>query len=207
VDVRVPHDFIYKIVNNTLFSSDTKVNTYNFTIDMIHDNGVLIFSSRSNISANEDHGMLKSDSSNASGYSIFRSNDSRSKSILITIPIPITLPNLQTNGNWTMLLSSERIFSMDEFNKNVRDFLIASSIILSSAILITVISVNKITSPITKLKNIALELSRNKFEKEIMVEWSSEVKDLSISLEVMRRNIENSKKKLNTPGQRTHQRP
>lgn len=85
---------------------------------------------------------------------------------------------------------------MEEFNKTVGDFLIASSVILVSAILVTVILVNKITLPITQLKNVALELSRNKFEKEIMVEGSSEVKDLSISLEVMRRNVENSKKNL-----------
>lgn len=196
VDIRISDNFIYSIVNNTVFSLNKEGDIYKFTIDMIHDNGVLIFSTRSNISANQDSKILMGNYSGIADKLNFNDNPNRGKSVLISIPIPITLSNLQTDGNWTMLLNSEYISSMDEFNMTVGDFLIASSIILISAILVTVILVNKITSPITRLKNSALELSRNKFEKEIMVEGSSEVKDLSISLEVMRRNIENSKKTL-----------
>lgn len=196
VDVRVPDNFIYSIVNSTVFSLNREGDIYKFTIDMIHDNGVLIFSTRSNMSETQDTKILMDNYSGISDKFNLNNNPSRGKSVLISIPIPITLANLHTDGNWTMLLNSEYIASMDEFNTTVGDFLIASSIILVSAILVTVILVNKITSPITHLKNSALELSRNKFEKEIMVEGSSEVKDLSISLEVMRRNIENSKKTL-----------
>ncbi|MDR4492527.1 MAG: HAMP domain-containing sensor histidine kinase [Candidatus Nitrosocosmicus sp.] len=195
VDVRVSDTFIYNIVNNTLFSLNKEGNIYKFSIDLIHDNGALIFSTRSNIFESHDSGILMNNFS-LSDKSSFDGNFSRGKFTLISIPIPITLANLQTNGNWTMLLNSQNISSMEEFNKTVGDFLIASSVILVSAILVTVILVNKITLPITQLKNVALELSRNKFEKEIMVEGSSEVKDLSISLEVMRRNVENSKKNL-----------
>ncbi|HET6590863.1 MAG TPA: HAMP domain-containing sensor histidine kinase [Candidatus Nitrosocosmicus sp.] len=195
VDVRVSDTFIYNIVNNTLFSLNKEGNIYKFSIDLIHDNGALIFSTRSNIFESHDSGILMNNFS-LSDKSSFDGNFSRGKSTLISIPIPITLANLQTNGNWTMLLNSQNISSIEEFNKTVGDFLIASSVILVSAILVTVILVNKITLPITQLKNVALELSRNKFEKEIMVEGLSEVKDLSISLEVMRRNVENSKKNL-----------
>lgn len=198
VDVRISENFIRKIVNNTLFSLNEKGNTYRFTIDMIHDNGDLIFSTRTNNSETKAPISSTKSTNNSmilSSPTTYK-NYSRGSSVLITIPVPITLSNLKSNGNWTMLLRSEYISSIDDFNKTVGDFLIASSLILASAILVTVILINKITSPITHLKNSALELSRNKFEKEIIVEGSSEVKDLSISLEVMRRNIENSKKNL-----------
>ena len=85
---------------------------------------------------------------------------------------------------------------MTDYNKTAKGFLISSTLILLVAIVVTVIAVKKITSLITHLKNSALELSKGNFGKEIMVEGSNEVKDLSISLEGMRGNIEKSKKNL-----------
>jgi signal transduction histidine kinase len=117
-------------------------------------------------------------------------------SITITVPESENVKGYQSDGNWTLLLEGDLSPVMNDYNKSVNEFLILSTLILLTAIGVTIIAVNKITSPITHLKDSALELSKGSFGKEVMVEGSNEVKDLSISLEVMRRNIENSNRNL-----------
>lgn len=58
VDVRVSDNFVYSIFNNTAFSLNEEGDIYKFTIDIIQDNGNLIFSSRTNISANQGSKIL-----------------------------------------------------------------------------------------------------------------------------------------------------
>ena len=196
LDVRVPDQFIYKIINSSIFSLNNENNAFKFTIDLIHDNGFLIFTTRDNVS-HSGNSTFSGNIDNILNYSSeINDHSNKGNSVLIPISFPLLSPDLRSTGNWTLLLESDYISLVDEYNKTVRDFLLSSSLILIAAIVVTVILVNRITSPITRLKDSALELSRNKFGKEIMVEGSSEVKDLSISLEVMRRNIENSKKNL-----------
>ncbi len=115
---------------------------------------------------------------------------------MIEVPETESAKGYRSDGNWTLLLEGNLSPVMSDYNKTVNGFLISSTLILLIAIVVTIIAVKKITSPITHLKNSALELSKGNFGKEIMVEGSNEVKDLSISLEAMRRNIENSKKNL-----------
>ena len=117
-------------------------------------------------------------------------------SILIMVPESENAKGYRSDGNWTLLLEGNLSPVMSDYNNTVNGFLISSILILIIAVVITIIAVRKITSPITHLKNSALELSKGNFSKEIMVEGLNEVKDLSISLEVMRRNIESSKKNL-----------
>ena len=112
------------------------------------------------------------------------------------VPESESAKGYRSDGNWTLLLEGNLSPVMSDYNNTVNGFLISSTLILIIAIVVTIIAVKKITSPITYLKNSALELSKGNFGKEIMVEGSNEVKDLSISLEVMRRNIESSKKNL-----------
>lgn len=196
LDVRVPDNFIYKIINSSIFSLNHENNAFKFTIDLIHDNGFLIFTTRDNVSYLENSTFSKNIDNILNYSSELNDQSNKGNSVLIPISVPLLSPEMRSTGNWTLLLESDYISLVDDYNKTVRDFLLSSSLILIAAIVVTIILVNRITSPITHLKDSALELSRNKFGKEIMVEGSSEVKDLSISLEVMRRNIENSKKNL-----------
>jgi signal transduction histidine kinase len=117
-------------------------------------------------------------------------------SILILVPESESATGYRSDGNWTLFLEGNLSSVMSDYNTTVNRFLISSTLILLIAIIVTIIAVKKITSPITYLKNSALELSKGNFSKEILVEGSNEVKDLSISLEVMRRNIENFNKNL-----------
>ena len=196
MDLEVSISFIDKVFNNTLFYNDIENSLLNFTSRLIHSDGSTIYTASQE---NESHDMNGKQNLNfpllgtpITEYEKRKSQDS----ILIEVPETESANGYRSDGNWTLLLEGNLSPVMSDYNKTVNGFLISSTLILLVAIVVTVIAVKKITSPITHLKNSALELSKGNFGKEIMVEGSNEVKDLSISLEAMRRNIENSKKNL-----------
>ena len=196
MDLEVSISFIDKVFNNTLFDNDIENSLLNFTSRLIHSDGSTIYSASQQ---NESHDMNGKQNlifpllgTPITEYEKRKSQDS----ILIEVPETESANGYRSDGNWTLLLEGNLSPVMTDYNKTVNGFLISSALILLVAIVVTVIAVKKITSPITHLKNSALELSKGNFGKEIMIEGSNEVKDLSISLEAMRRNIENSKKNL-----------
>ncbi len=179
MELEVSISFIDNVVNNTLFFNEIENTSLQFTSKLIHSDGSIIY-----ITSQQSDPQDMNEKGN--------SHDS----ISIVVPESLNADGYQSDGNWTLLLEGSLSPIMSDYNNTVNGFLISSTLILIIAIVITIIAVKKITAPITYLKNSALELSKGNFGKEIMVEGSNEVKDLSISLEVMRRNIENSKKNL-----------
>ncbi len=179
MELEVSISFIDNVVNNTLFFNEIENTSLQFTSKLIHSDGSIIY-----ITSQQSDPQDMNEKGN--------SHDS----ISIVVPESLNADGYQSDGNWTLLLEGSLSPIMSDYNNTVNGFLISSTLILIIAIVITIIAVKKITAPITYLKNSALELSKGNFSKEIMVEGSNEVKDLSISLEVMRRNIENSKKNL-----------
>ena len=179
MELEVSISFIDNVVNNTLFFNEIENTSLQFTSKLIHSDGSIIY-----ITSQQSDPQDMNEKRN--------SHDS----ISIVVPESLNADGYQSDGNWTLLLEGSLSPIMSDYNNTVNGFLISSTLILIIAIVITIIAVKKITAPITYLKNSALELSKGNFGKEIMVEGSNEVKDLSISLEVMRRNIENSKKNL-----------
>ena len=173
-----------------------KITHLHFTSRLIHSDGSVIYTTSQQNDPQDMNGQHNLNfplpGTPIAEYEKRNSQDS----ILIVVPESESANGYRSDGNWTLLLEGNLSPVMSDYNKTVNGFLISSTLILLIAIVITIIAVKKITSPITHLKNSALELSKGNFGKEIMVEGSNEVKDLSISLEVMRRNIENSKKNL-----------
>ncbi len=196
MDVGVSISFLDKIVNNSLFHNDIENNSFFFTSSIVHDDGSVIYTTSpqndSQDRASQSVSVFPLPGPSTTEYEKRNSQNS----IIITVPESESAKGYRSNGNWTLLLEGDLSPVMSDYNKTVNDFLISSTLILLIAIVVTIMAVKKITSPVTYLKNSALELSKGNFGKEIMVEGSNEVKDLSISLEVMRRNIENSKKNL-----------
>ena len=196
MDLEVSISFIDNVVNNTLFHNEIENISSYFTSRIIHSDGSAIYGSTPQNdlqNMNGQHNLnLTLQGNPIADYEKRNSQDS----ILIMVPESESARGYRSDGNWTLLLEGNLSPIMSDYNNTVNGFLISSTLILIIAIVITIIAVKKITSPITYLKNSALELSKGNFDKEIMVEGSNEVKDLSISLEVMRRNIESSKKNL-----------
>jgi signal transduction histidine kinase len=196
MDLEVSISFIDNIVNNTLFQNDIENGSLNFTSRLIHNDGSVIYVASQENGRHDQNGQpnLKIPLPKApiTEYDKRRSQNS----IMIVVPESENANGYRSDGNWTLLIEGNLAPIMSDYNKTVNGFLISSTMILLIAITVTIISVKKIISPITYLKNSALELSKGNFGKEIVVGGSNEVKDLSISLEAMRRNIENSKKNL-----------
>jgi signal transduction histidine kinase len=196
MDLEVSISFIDNVVNNTLFETDTESRLLNFTSRIVHNDGSIVYTTSQengahNVNAPDDISVT------LAGAPITQYEKGKSQdSIMIVIPESQSAKGYRSDGNWTFLLEGNLSPIMSDYNKIVNDFLISSTAIILIAILATIVAVKKITSPISYLKNSALELSKGNFDKEIMVGGSNEVKDLSISLESMRRNIENSKKNL-----------
>ncbi|WP_186434090.1 sensor histidine kinase [Candidatus Nitrosocosmicus arcticus] len=196
MDVEVSISFIDNVVNNTLFDDGIENSSFHFTGRIVHSDGSVIYStSQKNDLKNMDGRPDLNFPLPGPSITEYEKRNSQN-TILITVPESESARKYQSDGNWTLLLEGNLSPLMSDYNKTVNDFLISSTLILLAAVGVTIVAVKKITSPITHLKNSALDLSKGNFGKEITVEGSNEVKDLSISLEVMRRNIENSKKNL-----------
>lgn len=191
LDIEIPVTFIDNLLNDSLFYDIKNNEPFRFDVELLHNNNYLIYSKSSLDRGIRDLGAVSERFDTLKdGLHII------GDTMVMSIPLLLGEDGYNTNGNWTLVLTGDLSSIMNDYNKTVSDFLISSALILIITIFVTVLTIRKITSPITQLKNSALELSKNNFGKEIMVEGSNEVKDLSITLEVMRRNIENSKKNL-----------
>lgn len=196
MDVGVSISFIDNVVNNSFLDNDIKKNSVHFISRLIHSDGSVIYAT-SQLNDRKDMAGRSDLNFSLLGPSNTEHEKKNSlNSIIITVPEAANAEGYRSDGNWTLLLEGNLSPIMNDYNKTINEFLILSTLILLVAIGVTIIAVKKITSPITHLKDSALELSKGSFGKEIRVEGSSEVKDLSISLEVMRRNIENFNKNL-----------
>ncbi|MDN5847911.1 MAG: HAMP domain-containing protein, partial [Candidatus Nitrosocosmicus sp.] len=196
MDVVVSISFIDNVVNNTLFHNDIENGPFNFTSRIVHSDGSVVYTTRQQNDPQNMNGQHNLKFSSL-GYPFTEYEKRKSQdSILIVVPESESAKSYRSDGNWTLFLEGNLSPVMMDYNKTVNGFLISSMLILLTAIIVTIVTVKKITAPITHLKNSSLELSKGNFGKEIKVEGSNEVKDLSISLEVMRRNIENSNKNL-----------
>lgn len=197
MDIEIPVAFVNNTLNDSLFYSSENDASFSFVVELLHNNGYLIYSTNLNKTNIENEGNSNLDSVvNITDTLLNTGLRNVGDTLMISIPLNLGSQDYDSNGNWTLVFEGDLSSIMSDYNETVTNFLISSALILIITIFVTVISIRKITSPITHLKNSALDLSKNNFGKEIMVEGSSEVKDLSISLEVMRRNIENSKKNL-----------
>lgn len=191
LDIEIPVTFIDNLLNDSLFYDIKNNEPFRFDVELLHNNNYLIYSKSSLDRGIRDLGAV------SERYDTLKDGlHIIGDTMVMSIPLLLGEDGYNTNGNWTLVLTGDLSSIMNDYNKTVSDFLISSALILIITIFVTVLTIRKITSPITQLKNSALELSKNNFGKEIMVEGSNEVKDLSITLEVMRRNIENSKKNL-----------
>ena len=196
MDLEVSIGFIDNVVNNTLFHDEIGNNSLYFTSRIIHSDGSVIYGSTPQNDPQDMNGQHSLNEPLPGNPIVSYEKGNSQDSLLIMVPESESAKGYRSDGNWTLLLEGNLSPVMSDYNNTVNGFLISSALILIIAIVVTIIAVKKITSPITYLKNSALELSKGNFGKEIMVEGSNEVKDLSISLEVMRRNIESSKKNL-----------
>ena len=196
MDVGVSISFIDKVVNDSLFDKDTEKRSVHFTSRIVHNDGSVIYATSQQNDRKDMAGHPDLNFSLPIPSNMEYEKKNSQNSVIITVPESESAKGYRSDGNWTLLLEGNLSPIMNDYNKTISEFLILSTLILFIAIGITIIAVKKITSPITHLKDSALELSKGSFGKEIMVEGSNEVKDLSISLEVMRRNIENSNKNL-----------
>lgn len=178
LDIEIPVSFIHNTLNESLFYNSEDDKSFMFAVKLLHDNGFLIYDTNSNqtTTLNKDTSDTYHDA-NLTGSLLNNGLDAIGDTLTISIPLILGSEIYNSNGNWTLVFEGDLSTIMSNYNKTITNFLISSALILIITIFVTVLSVRKITSPITHLKNSALELSKNNFSKEIIIEGSSEVKD------------------------------
>jgi len=202
--IQVPLDFIDRIINTSVFYETTGDDLFKFNTEIYLDNGSLVYS-------NKPHNLSSSSSSSPSSSLAEDSimnllpeqsllgqdrNTNSFNSILISVAENSDIKRFEDNVNWTLVLEGDLSALVSDYNRTINEFLLLSSITLAITIGVTFLLIRKIVLPLTHLKDAALEISKGNFSKPISIEGVSEVRDLSVSFETMRRNIENFNKNL-----------
>ncbi len=203
--VSVPIDFIDEKINASVLHQDSEDFPFNFKSKIFDDNGYLIYSnshynsaSSSSLAVGDDPitGIIPRQSADVTQPEEEEEGYNLPKSIVIKVAENSDRKSFEDNVNWTLELEGDLSPLLSGFNSTINEFLLLSSVTLAITIGTTFLLIRKTILPLTKLKDVALEISKGNFSKPILVEGANEVKDLSISLEVMRRSIENLNKNL-----------
>lgn len=191
LDTRIPVSLLDDIINknNFYFGQNRNISIFNFLIHVITNDGVEVYSNEVNYLKNDlDYGLNNGDVINKTllenNKPLFFKNH-----VFISVSEPNVNPLYFSNGKWKFIFQGDLSFLTNEYGRIVYEFIILSVIILLLSIFIIYLFVKKIISPISKLKDIALNIGHGKFNNKITIDGSDEIKDLSISLESMRRNI------------------
>ena len=177
-------------------------------LDLVANNGVVIYS-------NHDRKSMLHD--NLSDFAIFKTltnssrTDDRDKR-----GVPVTIESTSRYGEslylgisqghgyldykgsgWFLILSESTKDAFAVLQKTMYDFIIAAGIILVIASILILLFSNRLTTPITRLRALALQLSEGNYDTQISTFSRDELGDLSYALDIMRTRITETNKHLN----------
>jgi signal transduction histidine kinase len=130
--------------------------------------------------------------------------------------VPVTIESTSRNGEslylgisqgqgyldykgsgWFLILSESTKDAFAVLQKTIFDFIIAAGIILVVALILILLFSNRLTTPITRLRALALQLSEGNYDIRIPTFSRDELGDLSHALDIMRTRITETNKHLN----------
>lgn len=100
-------------------------------------------------------------------------------------------------SGWFLILSESTKDAFAVLQKTIYDFIIAAGIILVIALILILLFSNRLTTPITRLRALALQLSEGNYDTQISTFSRDELGDLSYALDIMRTRITETNKHLN----------
>ncbi len=177
-------------------------------LDLIANNGLVIYS---------DHDRKSMLHDNLSDLAIFKTltNNSRTDDI-DKRGVPVTIESTSRYGEsiylgisqgqgyldykgsgWFLILSESTKDAFAVLQRTIYDFIIAAGIILVIALILILLFSNRLTTPITRLRALALQLSEGNYDTPIPTFSRDELGDLSYALDIMRTRITETNKHLN----------
>jgi signal transduction histidine kinase len=100
-------------------------------------------------------------------------------------------------SGWFLILSESTKDAFAVLQKTIFDFIIAAGIILVVALILILLFSNRLITPITRLRALALQLSEGNYDIRIPTFSRDELGDLSHALDIMRTRITETNKHLN----------
>jgi HAMP domain-containing protein len=197
LDLQISYNFINDIMDNALFYSINGKNDIFFKLYLLLEDGSVIYSNENSNNNSSNDLNSKAIHTNVSPIHLNTLDNITNKSqenFQVTIPESTKRYMNYTGEKWNLVINGDLSSIFKDYNKIITEFFILSSSILIISLIIITFGIRKITGPIAKLKDAALEISNKQLQKEIPIHGSGELKDLSISLEAMRRNIVNLNK-------------
>lgn len=177
-------------------------------LDLIANNGLVIYS---------DHDRKSMLHDNLGDLAIFKTmtNNSRTDDISKR-GVPVTIESTNRYGEsiylgisqgqgyldykgsgWFLILSESTKDAFAVLQRTIYDFIIAAGIILVIALILILLFSNRLTTPITRLRALALQLSEGNYDTPIPTFSRDELGDLSYALDIMRTRITETNKHLN----------
>ena len=177
-------------------------------LDLIANNGLVIYS-------NHDRKSMLHD--NLSDLAIFKTltNNSRTDD-MDKRGVPVTIESTSRYGEsiylgisqgqgyldykgsgWFLILSESTKDAFAVLQRTIYDFIIAAGIILVIALILILLFSSRLTTPITRLRALALQISEGNYDTPIPTFSKDELGDLSYALDIMRTRITETNKHLN----------
>jgi signal transduction histidine kinase len=177
-----------------------------FKVDLISDNGMVIYSNydRKSIlqTKPELQGLISAnkkqyDATNANNYNEQLSGIN-GKQIFVSASQGKGYLDY-TGSGWSLILREDTDFVFGDLTELVNQYLVVSAVILIITILIILLIANRtISIPLSKLVDKVIELSNGNYNSKIIIESSDEIGKLASTFELMRKNINEVNHNLNT---------
>ena len=177
-------------------------------LDLIANNGLVIYSNHDRKSMLHDNlrdlAIFKTLTNNSStddmdkrGVPVIIESTSRyGESIYLGISQGQGYLDYKGSG-WFLILSESTKDAFAVLQRTIYDFIIAAGIILVIALILILLFSSRLTTPITRLRALALQLSEGNYDTPIPTFSKDELGDLSYALDIMRTRITETNKHLN----------
>ncbi|MGI8831834.1 MAG: sensor histidine kinase, partial [Nitrososphaeraceae archaeon] len=203
---RYPVSKLNDIFRNSPVSGAENINP--IRLDLIANNGLVIYSNHDRKS------MLHENLRDLAIFKALTNSSGTDQKDKRTVPVTIEFTSrygeslylgisqgqgyLDYRGSgWFLILSESTKDAFAVLQRTINDFIIAAGIILVIALILILIFSNRLTTPITSLRTLALQLSEGNYETQFPTHFRDELGDLSHALDVMRTRITETNKHLN----------
>jgi signal transduction histidine kinase len=180
-------------------------NSVPLRLDLVADNGLVIYS-------NYDRKSILND--NLGDLNIFKILTNNSLGSTTTIPVTVESTGpygeslyagiaqghgyLDYSGSgWYLILSESTREVYADFQNTIYQFILTAGIILTIAVVLVLLFSDRLITPISRLRDAALVLSKGNYDTPIPSRSKDEIGDLSNALEIMRSRITETNKHLN----------
>lgn len=190
LDARIPVTIFNDIIDNNdfYFRKNNSNSIFKFITHIMTTDGLEVYNNRYPYVKNNQNDISVYDHPSYSNIKnnmpLFYKNQ-----FLLNITEPKTNPFNSSNMGWKFVFQGDLSFVANDYGRIVYEFILFSVLVLLLSIFIIYLFIKRTIFPLSKLKDIALNIGHGKFETKINLNGSDEIRDLAISLESMRRNI------------------